>query len=121
MPAFREIAPNVLSVSGVIALVNAVPSPVLAAIALDRYLIAYSVGNTTCPISLNQTVSGTELARIYAPTGTIQIDLTRWIQGADNGLSLIAQGVNSGAVSYTIIFANLLAASPRANQFDVWK
>jgi hypothetical protein len=107
MAACSELIRWTFSIAGLANLANGVPSPILAQTSMERYLIGFAVGNTTCPISLNTTIGNVEQVRIYAPAGSSFIDCTRLLQnGSDNGLSFVANGAASAAVSYTIVWAD---------------
>lgn len=95
-----------LTKSGVIGLVNGVPSAILAQAPVIRVVLAFSVGNTTCPISLNTAGGGVELVRLYQPAASgVMGDLVLQLQQADNGLALVAHGADSASVSYTVVYA----------------
>lgn len=120
----RELAPNVTSFGGIIALADGVPSSILATnTAIERWLLLYSVGNTTCPISLRTVIGNIELCRIYAPTQTVYMPVERLLPNADNGLALVAHGAASGSVSYTIVYApdalRIVSGKLRSEQFFV--
>lgn len=100
------LLPQLQTKSGVIALVNGVATLLLAGTTLERWIFAFAVGNTTCPISL-QVTAGSELCRIFAPTSSVQFIIGgRRIAPDAANLTVTAQGVDSPSVSYTLVYAD---------------
>lgn len=102
--------------SGLISLANGVPQVFLAALsnAAERYLFAVAFGNTTCPISI--AYSGGELARVYNPYTTFVPLYGRRILPPNTQITIVANGADSTAVSYTLVYAdtpaNVVTAAP---------
>jgi hypothetical protein len=97
------LLPFVTTKSDVIGLALNTPVQILAATGRERWIIAFSVGNSTCPISIE---SGAEVARIYGPGETCQVLICRKLGAPVGALTMTANGAASPAVSYTLVYAD---------------